>query len=267
MMIDPKHIDLVTAYLDGSITTEQRHRLDELVEKGAVDRTELNEMKVTYRQIGVLPAPDPSDGLRSSFYSMLEAEKRKHSHNSESRVQNWIGTYFTVNGLRRLGLAAVIFLMGLLAGNLLTPFQDYREQMADLSQEVSEMRKIMMLSLLDARSPSERLKAVNISSEITSADQRIVEALLKTLHNDPNVNVRLASIEALLHHAENPEARKGLVDALTSRQSPQVLVALADAMLALQENRSIDDLRRLLKRQELDTTVRNKLLNTIAGLS
>lgn len=169
--------------------------------------------------------------------------------------------------MQRSALAITIFLIGMLAGNLFTPFQDYRQQMNRLSNEVSEMRKVMMLSLMDAQSPSERLKAVNISTDISAADDRVISALLKTLNNDPNVNVRLASIEALLRHADNPRAREGLVKAISKQKSPQIQVALADAMLALQETDSINELRRLLKQNELDSSVRDKLQNTIAALS
>ena len=129
------------------------------------------------------------------------------------------------------------------------------------------MREVMMLSLLDNDSATERLKAVNISTDVKSADNRITEALLKTLNNDPNVNVRLAAIEALLHHASNPMAREGLVNAITVQESPIVQAALADAMLILQETKSIEEFRKLLDRNGLDQGVRDKLQTTITALS
>ncbi len=207
--------------------------------------------------------------MRDSFYIMLEAEKEKKalSQTQNGYIASKIRDFFTPGKMQRLAWVMGIFLIGVIAGNLFTPFQNYRQQMNQLSQEVSQMRQVMMLSLLDAQSSSERLKAVNISTDITSADDRVIAALLKTLNNDPNVNVRLASIEALLRHAQNPKARQGLVEAISRQPSAQIQVALADAMLVLQETKSVDDLRRLLEQKELDSTVRDKLKNTIAALS
>lgn len=265
-MIDEKYIDLITAYLDGSITSKERIRLNELIDNGEVDILDIKEMEQMYDRLGALPAAEASDQMRDSFYAMLESEKQRQA-SEHTYLLNLIKEFITPKRIRWGGMATGIFLIGMLVGNLFTPFRDYHQQMHDLSSEVSQMREVLMMSLLDAQSPSERLKAVNISSDISSADDRVISALLKTLNEDPNVNVRLASIEALLRHADNPTARKGLVEAISKQESPQIQVALADAMLALQETRSIDELRRILEQNELDGNVRDKLENTIAALS
>lgn len=266
-MIDKKYIDLVTAYLDDSITPEERDHLNELIDDGQIDILEIKKLRSTYCKLEKLPASEPSVEMRDAFYSMLEAEQQQQASGQNVLTTRWLTHLLSPNNVRRFALGAALFLIGMLAGNFFTPFRNYHSQMDQLSNEVAQMRKVMMMSLLDAQSSSERLKAVNISSDISSADERVISALLKTLNNDPNVNVRLASIEALLRHADNPVARQGLVEAISKQQSPQIQVALADAMLALQETESIDELQQLLKQQELDSNVRDKLKNTIAALS
>ncbi|HKK44435.1 MAG TPA: HEAT repeat domain-containing protein [Balneolaceae bacterium] len=265
-MIDEQYIDLVTAYLDGSITREQRVQLNKLIDEGNVDILDIKQMERLYNQLGKLPDSEPTNQLRENFYEMLNAEKEQQISKIVRKVVSRIIEFFTLKRVQFLGGAAAIFLVGLLAGNLLTPFRDYRKQMNHLNSQVSQMRKVMMLNLLDASSPSERLKAVNIGTEIASADDRVIEALLTTLNNDPNVNVRLASIEALVKHANNPKVRQGLVEAISKQKSPQIQVALADAMEALQETRSIDDLEKLLRQKQLDSNVRDKVQHTIAAL-
>ncbi|HEX6982520.1 MAG TPA: HEAT repeat domain-containing protein [Balneolaceae bacterium] len=265
-MINDKYIELVTAYLDDSISPEERVRLNELIDEGKIDILDVKEMENLYKSLGKLPVSEPSEQMRDSFYAMLKAEKEQQTSMQDSQLLDRIRDFFIQPKIRRFGLAMCLFLVGMVAGNFFTPFQDYEQEMDQLSNQVMQMQKMMALSLLDAPSSTERLKAVNISSEISSADDRIVSALLKTLNNDPNVNVRLASIDALLNHAANPAVRKGLVQAISKQESPQIQVALANAMLALQETRSVDELRRLLDRQELDPTVRYKLTNTIAAL-
>ncbi|MGD8427391.1 MAG: HEAT repeat domain-containing protein [Balneolaceae bacterium] len=265
-MIEEQYIDLVTAYLDNSLTSEQRARFNKLVDQDAIDILDVKEMESFYRRLGYLPVGEPSERLRNNFYSMLETEKERLEPGKTVRILNQLKEIFTVRRMQLWGAALTIFLVGLLIGNLFTPFRDYRRQLKHLSGQVSEMREVMMLNLLDNKSPSERLKAVNISTDISSADDRVIAALVKTLNNDPNVNVRLASIEALVRHAKNPKARQGLVEAISQQESPQIQVALADAMVALQEKKSIDDLQKLLRHEELDSNVRDKLQHTIAAL-
>ena len=80
----------------------------------------------------------------------------------------------------------------------------------------------------------------------------MVTALLSTLNNDPNVNVRLATLEALAPLADDPAVRLGLVHSLTRQDSPLVQSALADVMVQLQERRSVKPLRELLRQANLD---------------
>ncbi len=273
-MNDSQYMELLTAYLDGSITAEQRARLNDLIDAGEIDILEIKEMELMYRNLGSLPAPEPSKDLTSRFYRMVEEEKESHEQirkEAGATFMNirpdWLAQLQAFLSPRRIGYSLALLLAGVLIGNWTTPFQNYRQQLSDLSTEVSQMREVMMISLLDNRSATERLKAVNISSDMRSADERVTEALLKTLNNDPNVNVRLAAVEALLKHSGNARVREGLVNAISSQQSPLVQAALADAMLLLQDKESVNEFRQLLNRDDLDPGVRDKLRHTIAVLS
>lgn len=262
-MIDEQYSKLVTAYLDGSITPGQEKQLHKLLETGEIQLEELKELEQIYTSMEQLPAPEPDEKIRNRFYQMLAEEQKRNKISVSEKVKAFLASF----QIRRMAAALGIFLAGVLIGNWQTPFQDYRRQLDQLSAEVSQMREVMMMNLLDNDSATERLKAVNISTEVKSADNRITEALLKTLNNDPNVNVRLAAIEALLHHASNPLAREGLVNAITIQESPIVQAALADAMLILQEKKSVEEFRKLLDRNGLDQSIRSKLQTTIAALS
>lgn len=266
-MITEQHTELITAYLDGSITPEQRVDLNRLIDQGNIDILDVKEMERLYRQVGKLPVPEPGHELRDRFYTMLDAQKARQSFPVKERLERRLNKLMSYSGFRQLAYGLAIFLTGMLIGNWITPFQNYRQQLSELSTEVSQMREVMMLSLLDNNSATERLKAVNIGSDIRSADERIARALLKTLNNDPNVNVRMAAVEALVRHASDPLVREGLIAAIGKQQSPLVQAALADAMLILQEKRSIKEFRELLERNGLEPGVRDKLQHTIATLN
>lgn len=261
--IDERYSELVSAYLDGSISTEQEQKLHELLKSGKIKLQDLQEYEQLYHQMKELPTAEPGEKLRKRFYHMLAEEKKRNTSSLWGSIRDWE----SLIPLRRVAAALVILLMGIVIGNWQTPIHDYRSQLDRLSTEVSQMRQMMMLNLLDNESATERLKAVNISTEIRSADDKVASALLKTLNNDPNVNVRLAAIEALLHHASNPRVREGMVDAIALQESPIVQAALADAMLILQEKRSVEEFQKLLDRNGLDRSVRDKLQTTITALS
>lgn len=265
-MIDEKYIDLVTGYLQNDLNPDERKKLDTLIESGEIDLLDLKEMEMVAGKMDSIEVPKPSSAMRDRFYTMLEEEKQAQSVSWSQKLNAWIDAQKSRFELRYVVYAAAVFLAGLLIGDLYAPLSNQDEQIDQLMAEVSQMREVMMISLLDNSSPTERLKAVNISSEIRSVDDRVVNALLKTLNNDTNVNVRVAAVEALTGHASNPSVRAGLVNSITQQESPIVQAALADAMLALQEKQAVDEFRKLLARDGLNMNVRNKLENTIAAL-
>lgn len=145
--------------------------------------------------------------------------------------------------------------------------QSESKQLAALTTQVHEMRELMMLSLLQNPAASERLRAVSYTSEITHVNPNIAAALLATLNNDPNVNVRLTTLEALTHFARDPIVRQGLIQSILQQESPLVQAALADVMLKLQEKRAIPSFKKLLQQKDLNGMVRAKIEETITRLT
>ena len=141
------------------------------------------------------------------------------------------------------------------------------KQLEALTAQVHEMREIMMLSLLQNPSASERLRAVSYTSEIRHVNPNIAAALLATLNNDPNINVRLTTLEALTHFARDPVVREGLIQSILQQESPLVQAALADVMLKLQEKRAIQPFKKLLQQKDLNGMVRVKIEQTITRLT
>ena len=89
-----------------------------------------------------------------------------------------------------------------------------------------DLRQMVSLSLLQQQSASERLKGVAWAAQLESGDGSVVTALLDALSNDPNVNVRLASVDALKRFATQDAVRRGAVTALERQTSPLVQIAL-----------------------------------------
>jgi hypothetical protein len=237
-------------------------------------QAELDATQRVWQALGQAPVPEPSAQLRPEFYAMLATFSRAPAPPtgySFQGVWHWLRALPLPRPVVRLAYSAGLLGIGALGGYWLhlpkSPAVAEQQQVSALAAQVSTMRQVLLLTLLDNPSATERLRAVGYTKELPAPNARVVEALLSTLNQDTNVNVRLAALEALAPLAHDPMVRLGLVHALPRQTSPLVQVALADAMAQLREQRSVAPLRDLLKQADLDATVKSKIEQTIQVLS
>ncbi len=76
------------------------------------------------------------------------------------------------------------------------------------------MRQLVTLSLLQQQSASERLRGVDYAYRVDQSDTQVLAALLHAVNHDPNVNVRLAAVDALRKFAGSPAVRGTLDQSL-----------------------------------------------------
>jgi hypothetical protein len=126
----------------------------------------------------------------------------------------------------------------------------------ELSQEVHNLRQMVALSLLQQPSASERLKGVSWSNQLDRPSDEVVAALIDTLMHDANVNVRLASIDALKRFAEREVVRRAAIQALDTQKSPLVQMALIDFIMETRAQGALGTLRRLSRDTTVDEAVR-----------
>ncbi len=240
----------------------------------AACREELATTERVWQTLGQVRTPEPGPGLRPEFYAMLNTfrEELKATPDYSLRgLWQWWLNLDVPRPLLRAAYSLCLLGVGLLGGYWLRsrPRADTTQpaELAALTTQVSQMRQMMLLSLIQNPSATERLRAVSYSRELNDPTSKVVTALLSTLDNDPNVNVRLATLEALAPLAADPAVRLGLVQALPRQDSPLVQAALADVMAQLQERRSVAPLRQLLRQPGLDESVKSKIEQTIQTIS
>jgi HEAT repeat protein len=85
-----------------------------------------------------------------------------------------------------------------------------------------------------------------------------LSALITTLNRDPNINVRLASLDALEKFASNGTVRKALVDSLSMQNSPLVQIALIDALVHMRDTEAAKPLQRLSRDAAVNVSVRQR---------
>jgi HEAT repeat protein len=109
---------------------------------------------------------------------------------------------------------------------------------------------------MQQQSASERLKGVSWSNQLDQPGTEVVSALIDTLMHDANVNVRLASIDALRRFAERETVRSAAVRALDTQTSPLVQMALIDFVVETQDREALESLRRLSRDDKANEAVR-----------
>ncbi|OUJ72319.1 HEAT repeat domain-containing protein [Hymenobacter crusticola] len=259
-------------YLNHELPEAERPLVAAHLEECTECREELLALQRVWGTMSAIPVPEPSENVRPAFYAMLSAykEETQAKPSSWAAVWQWLQAVFTPQQALRLAYSLALVGVGVAVGFWLNkqPAQTAdNQQLATLTKQVADMRQVMLLSLIDNPSATERLRAVSYTKELNNANPRVVEALLSTLNHDENVNVRLATLEALAQLAHEPAVRQGLVQSLAKQESPLVQSALADVMVQLQEKRSVKPLRRLLNDPALNEAVRGKIKESIQSLS
>src|SRR5688500_2192010 len=128
---------------------------------------------------------------------------------------------------------------------------------------MSEMKEIMMLNMLEKESATDRLKAVRLTSEMSEASMKVTTALLQTLNNDENINVRLAALEALKPYVRNINVRKELILSIAKQDSPLVQVSLAEVMAEFQVKSSVKELEKIMQSDKTPADVKTRIKQSI----
>ncbi|MBS1545112.1 MAG: HEAT repeat domain-containing protein [Bacteroidetes bacterium] len=249
--------ELIAKYNEGLADPSEIRSLEQLIEEGKVELTSLHELARLDEEIMKTQVHGPTIRLDDAFHAMMEKEKARQNRFSIS--------WPSITWLPRIGVAAAMLVAGWVAGSKWSsPAPDSNVQ--QLTQQVSELKEMMLLSLLEKESATERLRAVSLTSEMDKVSDKVTDALFQTLNKDPNVNVRLAALDALKPYVQQSNVREGLVRAIALQDSPLVQVSLAELMVAIQEKKSVTELKKLLESNKTPKEVKERIQKSIQVL-
>jgi hypothetical protein len=214
----------------------------------AACRTELEELKTIWTQLGNVPAAEPGADLRDRFDLMLGA----YQNGLQRPARTWRRPIF------EFAAAAALLVMGIGIGYRMHAPAASSPELSVLRSELSQTRQMVALSLMQQQSATDRLKGVGWSYQLRDPGTDVLHALLDVLTHDPNINVRLATVDALRQFGNQPVVRRGLIDAMRHDESAMVQIALIDLAVDLHEKESIDTLRQLTQDQGTDPAVRDR---------
>ena len=243
----------IPQYLAGELTGSERTAFETELAGNPELRLEMAELRSLWEDLGLLPEAEPSPALRARFYQSLHAITRGRQ-TAEANRPWWLrfGLWPQLAG------AAALFLAGLYFGHVGWNTRKHDEELAQMRTQVQSLREMVALSLLDRQSAASRLQGVNWSSRVDRPDNELLSALLSALNQDPNVNVRLSSVDALARYAQDASVRRALLDSIARQDSPLVQIALIDTLVHLRERSAMSEFQRLAQAQDVNSAVRQR---------
>jgi hypothetical protein len=259
----------ITGWINNELSEADRNAFEIHLANCAECRQELKATQAVLNLMGEMPVPQASADMPVRFQAMLEEykESQVEKANPVTGFIEKLKQLWSFQPGMQLAYTIILIVVGLGIGFLINrPGSVDKKEMTALATDVKNMKEMMMMALLENPSASERIRGVSYTNEIKSANKEVIDALLSTLNNDPNVNVRLVTLEALTQYSNDATVREGLVQSIVQQDSPLVQAALADVMLKLQEKRSVQSFRKLLQQKDLNHSIRSKIEQTITGL-
>ena len=251
-------VEFLPDYLHGSLGRERAETVELHLETCAECRDDV----AIWKKLELLPAVEPSSASRERFGAMLHAYQAGRAEQKESpvpareRAPRWRILDWMRSPAAGLAWGLALLAVGYFAGGAMNRGNSHSEDLAVMRVELTNMRQLVVLSMLQQQSASERLQGVSYSQREAHLDPQVLAALMHTLRYDSSVDVRLAALDALSRHAGQPQVRQGVTDALQNQQSPLVQVAMIDQLLEWRDAGLAPRLRDFEQSANLNPTVR-----------
>ena len=130
--------ELVAKYNEGLADPAEVKLIEQLIEAGAIELTQLRELDLLNQEVLKIEVPSPSIRLDDQFYSLLIKEKNK-----------LVGGRFTLSMLKwnvllpRFAFASLVLIAGFAGGYFFnSPSQNQDVHL--LTQQVSDLREMMV---------------------------------------------------------------------------------------------------------------------------
>ena len=242
-------------YLDQSLDAGVAAVVKKHLDSCPVCQQEAAEMQLLLDAMKITTMQKPAASLRDNFQTLLQSEMNmlsmSHLLEDEAGEKEAPAKTARVATLPRriwqVAAAIVLLLGGAWAGAALQHKKDGQpNEMATLQKEVKEMKEMLLFSLIDDESASQRIKAVSYTEEMSNPDEPVIDALINSLNNDKNANVRLAALYSLSRWADKQNVRDSLVLSLPRQTEPIVQIVLINLLAEKRETRAISPMKAIL---------------------
>ncbi len=258
---------LMIRYLDNELEEEIREDMERHLSSCERCLDEVRETKELFRLMSEEGDIKPDESLRINFYHLLHSEIRRKYPVKEINT----GLMHKMQATRHwynIAAGIAILVTGTLIGRYIRPgiSSEGKNEISQLRSEVSELKKVTMLTMLRQESSCDRIEAVRYSEDIDAGDQNVIEAMVNTLNTDRNVNVRMAAAYALAKYSDQRQVCDSLVKSLTLQTDPLIQVTLINILAEKRAKNAFVPIQRIIENKNTMKEVRSVAENSLRML-
>jgi len=252
MKMDCANVETVVIdYLDNQLSDQTRKAFELHLSDCAACQQQMSEFSQLFNSISKESNVLPSPLLRENFNTMLQSEINiLATENIIEPVRQQHHSLISIRGtLMKIAACLLLIAGGAITGSIITKKSltgVAPGQIAELQTEVKQMKEAVMLNLLNDESASERIKAVTFVDQMNSPGNEVIQALIKTMNGDENVNVRLAALNTVSKFASSAPVRDSLVNSLANQKEPIVQIVLINILIDKKETKAIKAIKNIL---------------------
>ena len=252
---------LIIEYIDGALNDEEARSVDEHLSSCEACSAEMESIKSTLCMLDSFEMEEPSVNLKRNFRSMIDSyslgmnNKKISWHES---IGNWIESWWPKRPVVQFMTTVAVLIIGLVTGLSINDKTAPNNEIVQLKTDMNQLNRVVMTSLLNQSSAADRISGLSRTSELKNVDTPFYATLLLLLNSDPNVNVRMAAVNALTNFADNEYVKRELVISLGLQSSPLVQIALIDLLAAIKETDSSSTLIRMINNPEVEKHVKER---------
>ena len=261
--MDCKKVEhIIVDFIDEQLSNEVTQEVENHIASCGTCQIIHDETLVLMRDLENEEEHIPNKNVRTNFYAFLEEEKQLQSKNVIPLNQS---SGFVWKRAFQIAASFLLLFLGYFMGSYNIK-QSSNQEIAILKKETLEMKENMLLAMIDNRSASKRIKAVNFTEDFVQPDEKILNALLDRMQFDSNINVRLAAAEALSRFSEFEQVKIAFIDALSIEKNPSLQIAIIQFLAEIQEERALIPMRKLLEEPETPDYVKAQVNNGISQI-
>ncbi len=254
---------LFAEYWSGSLGEREEIAFEAHIAQCEACRRDADQLGALWRNLELIPAEEPGPGVRARFYDSLAAFRQGMESAPKRSLRDRLMALWPAQPAWQMAISFALLVIGVGAGYELRPgaakiAPDGQEssQIAQLRGEIGNMRQMVALSLLQQQSAGERLRGVSYAYQVPASDTQMLSALLATVNTDPNVNVRLAAVDALRAFGSSPVMRTAVIQSIRKQDQPMVQIELIDLLVDLHETDARPELEKIAADGQINEAVR-----------
>jgi hypothetical protein len=249
---------LLIDYIDGTLSPSDRLRVEQELAQNEASRTLYDQLRTVMGALEHSETVEPGEHLRTVFAKTLQQEV---ANNKSGK------TIFFRPVFYRAAAAIALVMVGVSIGYWIDKNQSRENELLALKKEVESTKQMMLVMLDNQQSASQRMMGTTVAYSIQQPDDEIVSALVKSMNEDPNTNVRLAALEALIKFHQEPVVRKKLIESLSVQKDPSVQITLIQLMVKMKERGVINQLQLIVDDAHTIKAVKDEALSGLLKLS